>query len=226
MQQRGTAKHLVSGLCRPARDPHFSRMRGDPCRAWRSRTPGMSERRPGDAAASRVWTISIWPVTDRQPDIGSDLQKRCRNYNEWTFGDGFQTLAKRSKPLRHKGSRPVAATRRVPNPGPKRPARAVIGSRRKKRDGFQTPSSDASPPPTPPPSSPPTGQGQRSRNLPSGTGSIVPPPPRPTSTPRDSHSPPSGPDTASTHRPSPTDSAGPGYRFAPAEDGHPNTRGR
>ena len=39
-----------------------------------------------------------------------------------------------------------------------------------------------------------------------------------------SRSPPSRPDTASTHKPSPSDSTEPGSRFAPAEDGHANTR--
>ena len=106
--------------------------------------------------------------------------ERCEIDNDlWTFGDGFQTLPKPSKPLQHKGSRPTTTAPTAPNPGPEGSRRASIESHRKKRDGFQTPSSDTSAPPTSTTSSPPTAQAQRSKNSPTSTGSIEPPSPQP-----------------------------------------------
>ena len=98
---------------------------------------------------SSTFRESARPEGDRGPDGLSetlvstfkpcpDLRKRCDSDNGWTFGDGFQTLPKPSKPLLYKGSRaPARPTRSCrsrrsappprPNPTLKRP-----------RDGFQT----------------------------------------------------------------------------------------
>ena len=37
-----------------------------------------------------------WP-SDRTRELGPDQPKRCTSDNEWTFGDGFQTLTRPSK---------------------------------------------------------------------------------------------------------------------------------